>query len=138
VKQAPLPTEIQELVDRWVAAVEAKDIDGLASVFHSGPDLVVFWSNGERTVGWDEVRSHIEADFRKKVDLEMTLEDIRMTSLVQDARTLTYRYAITVTVDGESQTFRRLASMVLRREPAGWRAAALHVSTVPLTGARPA
>jgi uncharacterized protein (TIGR02246 family) len=120
-----------ELLDRWVSAIEAKDLDALAEIFRNGDDLAVFWSNGERTVGWQEVRRHIEADFRKGVDLAMQIQDLHTTPVDHSTCTLTYRYDITVTAGEDAVTCSRLASMMLHRDAQGWRIASLHVSTAP-------
>ena len=45
-----LSSEFQELLERWVRAIEGKDLEALKRVFRSSPDVMVFWSNGERTV----------------------------------------------------------------------------------------
>ena len=123
--------EIQELLDQWIRAIETKDLDRLGSVFSRGPDLAVFWSNGERSIGWEEVRRHIEADLRKEIELQVDMQDLRETPLGEDVRALTFRYRITLTVDGDSLGFRRLATMAVHRTPVGWRVASLHVSTFP-------
>ena len=121
--------EMQELLDRWVKAIDSKDLDRLGSVFRREPDLVVFWSNGERSVGWDEARRHIDADLRQEISLLIDMQDARETCLGDDARVLTFRYEITLTVGEDSASFRRLASMAVDRTPAGWQIASLHVST---------
>ena len=126
-----MPDSPQELLERWVAAIESKDLGALAKIFRDGDDVAVFWSNGERTVGWPEVRRHIETDFRKEVDLSMQVEDLHTTLVDGDTCTLTYRYGITVAAAGDAVTCSRLASMTLHRGTDGWRIAALHVSTAP-------
>ncbi len=124
--------ELRELLERWVQAIEAKDLDALARVFRAGDDLSVFWSNGERTLGWEEVRRHIEVDFRKEVNLTMAVHDVRTTSMGEDASILTFRYDITVTAGEDTVTCSRRASMTAHRDARGWRIASLHVSTAPL------
>ena len=126
-----LKPEVQDLLDRWVHAVESKNLEELAGVFHRGPDLAVFWSNGERNLGWDEVRHHIESDFQKNVELAMNVQDPRWVPQGSDAGVLSYRYRITLRVSGDSLAFERLATMSLHRETAGWRVIALHVSNAP-------
>ena len=126
-----LSNDIQKLLDQWVQAIESKSLADLASVFRQSDDLAVFWSNGERNLGWEEVQQHIEADFRDDVDLKMEVRDVRMTPLGADAGVLTYPYDITVNVGGDSTTFHRLASMTILREPVGWRVGSLHVSNLP-------
>ena len=124
----PLDDKLQQLLDRWVRAIEDKDLDGLAAVFAQDLGLVVFWSNGERTLGWEEARRHIETDLRSEVELRLDTRDVRETVLGDDVRVLTFRYEITVAMDGDSVAFGRLASMAVQRDRDGWRVAALHVS----------
>ncbi len=126
-----LNSELQELLDRWVHAIESKDIVALAEVFRQNDDLSVCWSNGERSHGWDAVRRHIEKDFRQEVDLFMKLHDVETTSLGNDGAVLSYRYDITLRDGRESVTCSRHASMSVHRDPEGWRVASLHVSTPP-------
>lgn len=126
--------ELRDLLDRWVQAIEAKDIQALSTVFRNGPELAVFWSNGERTIGWNEVRRHIEEDFRRDVELSMDLQDVGILPLGGDTRILTYRYTIRLSLAADSATFRRLATMTVHRDPDGWRVAALHVSNAPAEG----
>lgn len=128
-----LSSEFQELLERWVRAIEGKDLEALKRVFRSSPDVMVFWSNGERNRGWDEVRHHIEADFLQDVELSMTIDEPRSTSMGDDAAILTYRYRITLTAEDDSMSFSRLASMGVHRDAEGWRVASLHVSTTPQT-----
>ncbi len=127
-------TKLRKLLDRWVQAIEAKDLDALARVFRAGDELSVFWSNGERTLGWEEVRRHIEVDFRKEVDLTMAVHDVHTTSMGEDASVLTFGYDITVTAGEDAVTCSRRASMTLHRDAQGWRIASLHVSTAPPPG----
>ncbi len=122
-------SKLLELLDRWVQAIEAKDLDALLQVFRAGDDLSVFWSNGERTLGWEEVRRHIEVDFRKEVDLTMAVHDVHTTSMGEDASVLTFGYDITVTAGDDAVTCSRRASMTVHRDAQGWRIASLHVST---------
>ncbi len=124
-------SKLRELLDRWIEAIEAKDLDALARVFRAGDDLSVFWSNGERTLGWEEVRRHIEVDFRKEVDLTMAVHDVHTTSMGEDASVLTFGYDITVTAGEDDVTCSRRASMTVHRDAQGWRIASLHVSTRP-------
>ena len=126
-----LPAELEAALRRWVEAIEAKDLAGLRAAFRDRDDLVVFWTNGERNIGWEQVRAHIEADLRPEVALRIETDDPRHTSLGADAATLTFRYRITLTVHGDSTTLDRLASMSLHRDAAGWRIAALHLSSPP-------
>ena len=133
-----LNPEFRELLDRFVHAIEAKDLDALADVFRKNDDLSVCWSNGDCTLGWDGVRRHIEKDFRQDVELLMRLGDVSATSLGEDGAVLTYSYDITVREGGEAVTCTRLASMTVHRDPEGWRVAALHVSTPPTARATPA
>ena len=121
-------SEMQALLTRWEQAITAKDLDALAQVFRTGDELSVFWSNGERTVGWEEVRRHIEADFRQEVDLAMKVHDVHLTPLGADASVLTFCYDITVTADEETVTCPRRASMAVHRDAEGWRIASLHVT----------
>ena len=124
-----LRSKLRQLLDRWVQAIEAKDLDALARVFRAGDELSVFWSNGERTVGWEEVRRHIEVDFRKEVDLTMAVHDVHTTSMGEDASVLTFSYDITVTAGEDAVTCSRRASMTVHHDAQGWRIASLHVST---------
>ena len=125
-------SELRELLDRWVQAIEAKDLGALARVFRAGDELSVFWSNGERTLGWEEVRRHIEVDFREEVDLTMAVHDVHTTSMGENASVLTFGYDITVTAGEDAVTCSRRASMTVHRDAQGWRIASLHVSTAPL------
>jgi len=128
---SPLPVEVAAVLGNWVAAIEAKDLEALHAVFRDRDDLVVFWTNGERNVGWEQVRRHIEADLRPEVALAIEIDGPRYAALGADAGTLTFRYQIRLTVHGDSTTLHRLASMSLHREASGWRIAALHLSTAP-------
>ncbi len=109
----------RELLDRWVEAIEAKDLDALARVFRAGDELSVFWSNGERTLGWEEVRRHIEVDFHKDVDLTMAVQDVHVTSMGEDASVLTFGYDITVKAGEDAVTCPRRASMTAHRDAHG-------------------
>ncbi len=124
-------SELRELLERWVGAIEAKSLGRLADVFRQDDHLAVFWSNGERSQGWDRVRRHIEKDFRQEVELSMKLHEVTTTCLGEDSAVLTYRYEITVQEGQESVTCVRHASMTVHRDPEGWRVASLHVSTPP-------
>jgi len=128
---SPLPVEIAAVLRSWVEAIEAKDLEALRAVFRDHEELVVFWTNGERNVGWEQVRTHIEGDLRPEVALQIEIEEPRYAPLGADAGTLTFRYTIRLTVHGDSTTLQRLASMSLHREAPGWRIAALHLSTAP-------
>lgn len=128
---ALIPAEIDAVLRRWIAAIEAKDLAALRAVFRADDDLVVFWTNGERNIGWEQARAHIEADLRPEVALQIEIDDPRHTALGADAGTLTFRYQIRLTVHGDSTTLHRLASMSLCRENSEWRVAALHLSAVP-------
>ena len=128
---SPLPVEVAAVLSSWVAAIEAKDLEALHAVFRDRDDLVVFWTNGERNFGWDQVRTHIEADLRPEVALAIQIDEPRYTALGADAGALTFRYQICLTVHGDSTTLHRLASMSLHREASGWRVATLHLSTAP-------
>lgn len=125
--------EVRDLLDRWARAIEAKDMDALSSVFRCDDDLAVFWSNGERNVGWAEVRRHIESDLRQEVGLRMRIDDPVWVPMGAGAGVLSHRYRISLTTGGETLRFDRLATMCLHHEPGGWRIASLHVSAVPPT-----
>ncbi len=134
-KQAPVANavdidrDVQNLLDRWKRAFEARDLDGVRSVL-ADDDRFVWLEDGEpRYRSADEIVRAYEG-FPKELSFTHTLRDIRIVPISNDAAWAHLATSTTIDHSGRIVSeFNGVVLLVARRDATGWRIHAAHSST---------
>ncbi|MFN0133387.1 MAG: YybH family protein [Phycisphaerales bacterium] len=126
---ADIDRDVQNLLDRWKRAFEARDLDGVRSVL-ADDDRFVWLEDGEpRYRSADEiVRAY--AGFPKELAFTHTLRDIRIVPISNDAAWAHLATSTKIEHSGRVVSeFTGVVLMIARRDATGWRIHAAHSST---------
>ena len=126
---AHVQRDVQSLLDRWVHAFAARDVDAVRSVL-AGDDRFVWLEDGEpRYQSADDVVRAL-ASFPPNMTFSHTLGNARIVPISDDAAWA--QLAATTQIKLEDRVvsnFNSVVLMVVQREQSGWRIIAAHTST---------
>lgn len=126
---ADIDRDVQDLLDRWKRAFEARDLDGVRSVL-ADDDRFVWLEDGEPRYGSadDIVRAY--AAFPKELSFTHTLRDIRIVPISNDAAWAHLATSTKIEHSGRVVSeFTGVVLVIIRRDANGWKIQAAHSST---------
>jgi len=112
--------EVRAAFDRYEAAIQANDPQGLADAFWNDPRTLRY-GIGENLYGWDEITRYRQAAAGAR--LARTLEKTVITTYGRDMATANTLFHRDGKLGRQSQTWMRTDE--------GWRVVAAHVSFLP-------
>jgi uncharacterized protein (TIGR02246 family) len=121
--------ELTSAAQEFLAALDAKDVDGLAGRFTDDAQGV-----DEISRRWIRGRSEVESYLRQLLD---AVSDVRtelrdpQERIWGDAGVVTCWIEQDYTLDGESQHISAPTTIVFRRDAGGWKAALFHSIPLP-------
>jgi len=122
---------IRSLVDKEVAAINARDVTALSEIWSKDKDALLFdVPPPGRFQGWDEIGPLWKGFFDKVSDVHLTVEAVRTTS----DGTLgyaTYDWVMTGRLGSYALDDRGEATAIYRKEGGQWRLVHAHFSPVP-------
>jgi len=122
---------IRSLVDKEVAAINARDVAALSEIWSKDKDILLFdVPPPGRFQGWDEIGPLWKGFFDKVTDVHLTVDAVRATS----DGTLgyaTYDWVMTGRLGSYDLDDRGEATAIYRNEGGQWRLVHAHFSPVP-------
>jgi uncharacterized protein (TIGR02246 family) len=110
--------EIVAFFKAYDAAFTAKNLDGLATMYH--PDVTVYEGGGINP-GWADYRDrHLGPELRSFMNLQFSHESVKVQRLGPDAAYVTATYTLSRAVDERRVTSGGLATYVLIRQDGRW------------------
>ena len=120
--------EVREAIERFIAAVEHRDLEALGRVVAPEEGIVFYGSQaGDKQVGWAAVRRSFDEQFAEVSGI--TSEVLASTvSAVGELAWAAYDLRYTETGGAAPERFESRWTCVLRRYPDGWKFVHMHHS----------
>jgi len=125
---AAAPRDIRGWMDRYEAALNAKDLDRLARFYH--PDVTIYEGGGVNT-GWADYRDHhLGPELREMEGLRLTHADIQVQPLGSAAAYVISEYRLRARIKDEDVDATGLETLVLvQGQDGGWLIRHSHTSS---------
>jgi ketosteroid isomerase-like protein len=125
---------IRDFVDRFYAAINQM-LNGrgepMEPLWSHGPEATVMHPDGGRQMGWEEVRGAFEGWAAAVTHGRIAPHDVSIRLVSSDVAIVTSTEAGEGTIAGERVTVDSRATLVVRRDGAGWTAVHHHVDRDP-------
>jgi uncharacterized protein (TIGR02246 family) len=122
---------VKALVEREVAAVNARDMQALSQIWSQSDDILLFdVAPPGRFQGWPAIAGSFNDFFLRLSDVAMSVENVQVR--VDGAlAAATYDWTLAGTLDGRTLADHGQATALYRREKGGWRLVHAHYSPAP-------
>jgi len=122
---------VKALVQREVAAVNARDMQALSQIWSQSDDILLFdVAPPGRFQGWPAIARAFNDFFLRMSDVAMTVDKVQV-SVDGALAAATYDWTLAGTLDGRPLADRGQATALYRREKDGWRLVHAHFSPAP-------
>jgi len=120
--------EVKISIDRFLGAVQNRDIKSLSEVVSHEGDIVFYGSQaGDKQVGWDEIKSSFEEQFSEVSNITNRVLASHF-SVVGDLAWAAYDLQYNEAGGPDSEGFESRWTCVLRRYSDGWKYVHMHHS----------
>lgn len=126
--------EVRQASDRFYAALNrffSGDTAEMLDICSHGDDATTMHPLGGRQTGWPEVRSVWEMAASANTEGSVTVDDLQVTLLGNDAAYTTGTETATATFDGAPVSLSGRCTNVYRRENGSWKLVHHHVDLQP-------
>jgi len=122
---------VKELVQREVAAVNARDMQALSLIWSQSDDIVLFdVAPPGRFQGWPAIARSFNDFFLRLSDVAMSVDKVQV-SVDGSLAAATYDWTLAGTLDGRTLADHGQATALYCREKDGWRLVHAHYSPAP-------
>jgi len=122
---------VKTLVEREVAAVNARDMQALSQIWSQSDDILLFdVAPPGRFQGWAAIARSFNDFFLRLSDVAMGVDNLQV-SVDGALAAATYDWTLTGTLDGHTLADHGRATALYRREKDGWRLVHAHFSPAP-------
>lgn len=131
IAATPTPEEVvaagKGLVEEYRQAYEVRSVDALSGLYAHTLDVVLVHQGNERA-GWTDVRSYLKELLEHATEIHLTLSDVAVTALGDDAATAVASVRREVSDGTTTVTTEGVLTLALRRTGSKWRIATEHYS----------
>jgi uncharacterized protein (TIGR02246 family) len=122
---------IRALVEKETAAINARDLNGLAGIWSEAPEILLFdVPPPGRFRGWGEVARVFRDFFDRFAEIKLTVASLEV-AVEGDLAYASYDWTLTGMMGEQAVSDRGQATSIYRREESGWRLIHAHFSPVP-------
>jgi ketosteroid isomerase-like protein len=121
-----IPATARDCLNAFEAALGRMDMDGVLALLTD--DVVFFYSNGSAHWGREAIRDAIQENWDKLDRDNYATRDHVWLAESDGAAVCAYSFAWSAIMDGREVGGRGRGTIILRREPQGWRIASEHLS----------
>jgi uncharacterized protein (TIGR02246 family) len=122
---------VKALVQREVAAVNARDMQAMSQIWSQSDDILLFdVTPPGRFQGWPAIARSFNNFFLRLSDVAMTVDNVQV-SVDGALAAATYDWTLAGTLDGRTLADHGQATALYRREKNGWRLVHAHYSPAP-------
>ena len=125
---------VQGRVNAWATALNNKELEDLAGMYESSPDLTVMWLEGAKTVGFDEYEAMMADFFRRSLFMNFAAQspfvDVRSSTVA----IVTFRHSVDVQwVDTRRDVWAGYGTLVFVKDSQDglWKIHTQHISVNP-------
>jgi uncharacterized protein (TIGR02246 family) len=128
---------VKALIQREVAAVNARDMQALSQIWSQSDDILLFdVAPPGRFQGWPAIARSFNDFFLRLSDVAMSVDKVQV-SVDGALAAATYDWTLAGTLDGRTLTDHGQATALYRREKDGWKLVHAHYSPAPRGAGRP-
>lgn len=126
--------EVIDVMNRYASASEAKDVDGIMSLFPSDDNNIIIYGSGadEKRIGPEEIRAQMERDF-SQADSMALIYDWYSVEGTDNVAWFSADVTVSATVSGKKMTLPARFTTVLEKRNDKWLMVQGHFS-IPASG----
>ncbi|MEQ8168341.1 MAG: nuclear transport factor 2 family protein [Candidatus Eremiobacterota bacterium] len=126
--------EVIDVMNRYASASEAKDVDGIMSLFPSDDNNIIIYGSGadEKRIGPEEIKAQMERDF-SQADSMALIYDWYSVEGTDNVAWFSADVTVSATVSGKKMTLPARFTTVLEKRNSKWLMVQGHFS-IPASG----
>ncbi len=125
---------VERRVTAWTKALNNKELEDLAGMYQSSPDLTVMWLEGAKTVGFEEYEAMITDFYGRARFMNFAAQSPHVDMLSSTVAVVTFRHSVDVQwFDTRRDVWAGFATLVFVKdfEDGLWRIHTQHISVNP-------
>lgn len=123
------PTKgVRDVFDRLVEGIKQVDVEKVMSTYEKSDRLLIFNNNGSATIGWETVRSNVEASYAKVSNVSLEITGLRVEMLGKTAAYVSCKWKQSQENNGAMETSAGRMTLILKLIGKDWKITHRHTS----------
>jgi ketosteroid isomerase-like protein len=127
-RSADAAKEVRAAFDRLVEGIQQVDADKVMRAYEKSDRLLIFNNNGSATIGWDNVRSNVDATYPKLKNVSLEVTGVRVEMLGPTAAYVSCKWKQSQENEGKLESASGRMTLVYRLIGKEWKVVHRHTS----------
>lgn len=119
---------VRDTFDRLVEGIKQVDVEKVMGTYEKTDRLLIFNNNGSATIGWDNVKSNVEASYAKVSNVTLDITGLRVEMLGKTAAYVSCKWKQTQENGGTVENSAGRMTLVLKLIGKDWKIVHRHTS----------
>lgn len=119
---------VHDTFDRLIEGIKQVDVDKVMSVYDKDDRLLIFNNNGSATIGWENVKSNVQASYAKVSNVTLDVTGLRIEMLGKTAAYVSCKWKQSQENDGKLENASGRMTLVFRIVGKDWKIVHRHTS----------
>ncbi len=119
---------VRDTFERLVESIKQIDAEKVMSTYEKSDRLLIFNNNGSATIGWDNVKSNVEASYAKVSNVTLEITGLRVELLGKTAAYVSCKWKQSQENNGSVETSAGRMSLILKLVGKDWKITHRHTS----------
>lgn len=128
---------VKDAFDRLIDGIKQVDADKVMAAYEKSDRLLIFNNNGTATIGWDNVRSNVEATYAKVSNVTMDITGLRVEMMSKTAAYVSCKWRQTQEFNGKLEDSSGRMTLIYKLVGKDWKITHRHTSPDKPDATRP-
>lgn len=128
---------VREAFDRLTEGIKQVDAEKVMAAYEKSDRLLIFNNNGTATLGWDNVKSNVDATYAKVKNVTLEITGLRVEMLGKTAAYVTCKWKQTQEYDGKLESSSGRMTLTYKLIGKDWKISHRHTSPDKPDATRP-
>lgn len=119
---------VRDAFERLVEGIKQVDAEKVMSTYEKSDRLLIFNNNGSATIGWDNVKSNVEASYSKVTNVTLEITGLRVELLGKTAAYVSCKWKQSQENSGSMETSAGRMSLIFKLVGKDWKITHRHTS----------